>query len=149
MADFIFPDHVPVSLDHAPLLQQQDIVMTDATTETTAPEAAAPHVLRLHFRESSSAAQVHPVIGDPIHRTIPLILARLVRHDDTIDRLCDQFEEMSLDRMEMIEHDVEALQARVVVVEQRPDILQLALEDAWAEIFELQTLLKDSEARLL
>ncbi|GKF93050.1 hypothetical protein Tco_0279769 [Tanacetum coccineum] len=46
---------------------------------------------------------------------------------------------MSLDRMEVIEHDVEALQARVDVVEYIADILHFALEDAWAEIAELQT----------
>ncbi|GJZ99529.1 hypothetical protein Tco_0672080 [Tanacetum coccineum] len=50
-------------------------------------------------------------------------------------------------RMEMIEHDMEALQARVNVAEQRADILQLALEDAGAETAELQTRSEDSEAR--
>nr|GEX47020.1 hypothetical protein [Tanacetum cinerariifolium] len=113
MANLVFPDHVSVSLDHAPSPPQQDIDMTDANTETTTQEAIAQHVMRLRFR--------------------------LVRHDDTIDRLCDQLEEISLDRMEMIEHYVEALQARVDVAEQKADILQLALEDAWAEIVDLHT----------
>ncbi|GJQ99570.1 hypothetical protein Tco_0522555 [Tanacetum coccineum] len=72
---------------------------------------------RYEFEESLSAALVHPVTGEPIHRTIPLILARLVHYDDTIDRLCDLLEDMSLDRMEVIEHDVEALQARIDVTE--------------------------------
>ncbi|GJX48746.1 hypothetical protein Tco_0273936 [Tanacetum coccineum] len=66
--------------------------------------------------------------------------ARLARHDDTIDRFCDQLEEMSLDRMEEIEHDVEALQARVGAEEEKANMLQLALEDAWAEITELMSL---------
>ncbi|GKD27251.1 hypothetical protein Tco_1233465, partial [Tanacetum coccineum] len=68
---------------------------------------------RYEFGESSSPAHVHLVTSEPIHRTIRLILARLVRHDDTIDQLCDQLEEISLDRIELIEHDVEALLARV------------------------------------
>ncbi|GJY69841.1 hypothetical protein Tco_0472823 [Tanacetum coccineum] len=50
MADLVFPDHVHASLDHAPLSSQQDIVMTDAATETTTPEVVALHVLRLRFR---------------------------------------------------------------------------------------------------
>ncbi|GKF93339.1 hypothetical protein Tco_0280058, partial [Tanacetum coccineum] len=118
MADPVFPDHIPASSDCAPLPSQQDIIMTDAAIETTTPKTVVPHGdPRYKIEESSSAAQVHPVTGEPIHRTIPLILARLVCHDDTIDRLCDQLEEISLDMMEVIEHDVEALQARVDVVE--------------------------------
>ncbi|GKG37527.1 hypothetical protein Tco_0447700, partial [Tanacetum coccineum] len=81
-------------------------------TETTTPETVVPHVMKLRFRsaarrwewlqlrvqtwrdregepryeikERSSTAQVHPVIDEPIYRSIPLILARLVHHDDTI-----------------------------------------------------------------
>nr|GEX49912.1 hypothetical protein [Tanacetum cinerariifolium] len=121
MADPVFPDHIPASLDYAPPSTYQDIIRTDATTKTTTAETVVPHVLRIRSRydigKSSSAAQVHPVIDDPINRTISLILARLVRHDDTIDRFCDQIKDISLDRMEMIEHDVEALQARVDVAE--------------------------------
>nr|GEX34689.1 hypothetical protein [Tanacetum cinerariifolium] len=92
MADPVFSNHVPASLDHAPPPPQQDIVTIDAATETTAPEAVALHVLRLRFRsaarhwvwlqpkvqtfrdredeprckirEISSAARVHPVTED-------------------------------------------------------------------------------------
>nr|GEX54462.1 hypothetical protein [Tanacetum cinerariifolium] len=115
MADPVFPDHILASLDYAPPPPHQDIMITDAATKTTTPETVVPHVLRIRSRQSSFAAQVHPVTDDPINRTISLILARLVHHDDTIDRFCDQLKDMSLDRMEMIEHDVEALQARVDV----------------------------------
>ncbi|GJU76237.1 hypothetical protein Tco_1273307 [Tanacetum coccineum] len=118
MADFVFANQVSDSTDRAPSPPQQDIVMTNATIETTTLEVDAPQP-KYEFRESSSAAQTHPVTGEPIHRTIPLILARLVRHDDMIDRLCDQFQDMSLDRMWMIEYDVETLEARVDVAELR------------------------------
>nr|GEW11334.1 hypothetical protein [Tanacetum cinerariifolium] len=50
MVDSIFLDYVPVSLDHAPLPPQQDILLTNATIETIAPEFTAPHVLRPRFR---------------------------------------------------------------------------------------------------
>ncbi|GKF00381.1 hypothetical protein Tco_0023731 [Tanacetum coccineum] len=34
------------------------------------------------IRESSLAAHIIPVTDEPIHRTIPLLVARLVRHKD-------------------------------------------------------------------
>ncbi|GJX21128.1 hypothetical protein Tco_0223805 [Tanacetum coccineum] len=40
---------------------------------------------RYEIEENSSAAQVYLVTGELVHRTIPLILARLACHDDTID----------------------------------------------------------------
>ncbi|GJX46995.1 ALP1-like protein [Tanacetum coccineum] len=122
-----------------------DIVMTNATTKTTAPEVAAPRIRRR--RLSSSAAQTHPVTGEPIHRTIPLILARLARHDDMIEQLYDQFQDMSLDRMGMIEYDMETLHSRVDVAELRVEILQLALADAREEIMELRTRVSTLEQR--
>ncbi|GKE34041.1 hypothetical protein Tco_1453363, partial [Tanacetum coccineum] len=39
-SDPVFTNHVSVSIDHTPSLPQQEIVMTNATTETTAPEVA-------------------------------------------------------------------------------------------------------------
>nr|GEW64232.1 integrase, catalytic region, zinc finger, CCHC-type, peptidase aspartic, catalytic [Tanacetum cinerariifolium] len=145
--------HVTVPFDHALASPHQDIFMADATVETTALE---PQVytwkdleggLKYEFGESSSAAQTHPATGEPIHHTIPLILARLARHDDMIDQLCDQFHNMSLDRMGMIECDMETLQARVGVAELRQGILQLALADAREEIMELRTRVSTLEQR--
>ncbi|GJS63158.1 hypothetical protein Tco_0677722, partial [Tanacetum coccineum] len=40
MSDPVFTNHVSVSIDHIPSPPQQDIVMTNATTKTTAPEVA-------------------------------------------------------------------------------------------------------------
>ncbi|GJX47427.1 hypothetical protein Tco_0272617 [Tanacetum coccineum] len=143
MADLVYTDHISISLDHAPSPPQQDIVMTDATIETTAPEVVAPHVRSRRFR--LAARRWEWLQPRPIHRTISLILARLVRHDDMIDRLCDHLEDMSLDRMGVIEYDVETLQARVDVVELRADILQLALGDTREEIVDLRARLGVSE----
>ncbi|GJR48499.1 hypothetical protein Tco_1316602 [Tanacetum coccineum] len=42
MADFVFANQVFDSTDRAPSLLQQDIVMTNATIETTTLEVAAP-----------------------------------------------------------------------------------------------------------
>nr|GFB20895.1 hypothetical protein [Tanacetum cinerariifolium] len=67
MADLVFTDHVSTSLDHAPSPPQQDILMTDATTKTTAPEPKV-QIWRdregkptYEFGERSSVAQIHPV----------------------------------------------------------------------------------------
>ncbi|GKF90887.1 hypothetical protein Tco_0274588 [Tanacetum coccineum] len=119
--------------------------MTNAAIETTAPEVAAPRVRRR--RLSSSAAQTHRVTDEPIHHTIPLILARLARHDDMIDQLCNQFQDMSLDIMGMIEYDMETLHARVDVAELRAEILQLGLANAREEIMELRTRVSALEQR--
>ncbi|GJQ97781.1 retrovirus-related pol polyprotein from transposon TNT 1-94 [Tanacetum coccineum] len=121
MAGSLSLDRVSVPFGHAPSLPQQDIVMTNTAIETTAPKVAALRVQRRHL--SLFAAQTHPVTGEPIHRTIPLILVKLARHDDMIDQLCNQFQDMSLDRMGMIEYDMKTLQARVDVAELRAEIL--------------------------
>nr|GFB66395.1 hypothetical protein [Tanacetum cinerariifolium] len=106
MVDLVFTDHVSTSLDHAPSPPQQDILMTDATTKTTAPE---PKVQTwrdregkptYEFGERSSVARIPPVTN----------------------------------RIGVIEYDVETLQSRVDVAELQADILQLALRDARAEI---------------
>ncbi|GJW89003.1 hypothetical protein Tco_0164343 [Tanacetum coccineum] len=80
MTDPVFSDHILASLDCAPLPPQHDTDMTDVATKTTTPETIVPHgEPRYEIEENSSAAQVYLVT------------------------------EMSLDRMEEIEHDVEAL----------------------------------------
>nr|GEZ59999.1 hypothetical protein [Tanacetum cinerariifolium] len=59
--------------------------------------------------------------ADPSYHSINF--ARLVRHDDMIDQLCNRFQDMSLDRMGMIEYYVRTLEARVDVTELRaPDL---------------------------
>ncbi|GJT08192.1 hypothetical protein Tco_0842654 [Tanacetum coccineum] len=113
MADPVFINQVSDSIDHAPSSPQKDIVMTNAATKTIAPEVVAMQVRRRRLR--------------------------LVRHDDMIDKLFDQLEDMSLDRMEAIEYDVETLEARVDVADLRVEILQLALANAREEIMDFRT----------
>ncbi|GJV39049.1 putative reverse transcriptase domain-containing protein [Tanacetum coccineum] len=118
MVDFVFANQVSTSTNRAPS-PQQDVVMTNADIETTTSKVSAPQAWRRRLR--------------------------LARHDDTIDQLCDQFEGMSLDRMEAIEYDVVTLEARVDVVELRTEILQLVLADAREEIMNLRTRTKTRE----
>ncbi|GJZ78951.1 hypothetical protein Tco_0643788 [Tanacetum coccineum] len=51
------------------------------------------------MRESSSA-QMHLITGEPIHRTIPLLVARLVRHDGQIEEIRDHQREIPAARSE-------------------------------------------------
>ncbi|GJX54764.1 hypothetical protein Tco_0283133 [Tanacetum coccineum] len=37
----------------------------------------------------SSLAHIHPITSEPIHRTIPLLVARLVHHDEQIEEIRD------------------------------------------------------------
>ncbi|GKF72030.1 hypothetical protein Tco_0208144, partial [Tanacetum coccineum] len=48
----------------------------------------------------SSLAQIHPITDEPIHRTIPLLVARLVRHDDQIGEISNHQREVSTARSE-------------------------------------------------
>ena len=43
-----------------------------------------------------------PVTGEPIHHTIPLLAARLVRHEDCLDELLSVIENISLERIEIM-----------------------------------------------
>ncbi|GKD07699.1 hypothetical protein Tco_1187384, partial [Tanacetum coccineum] len=51
MSDFVFANQVFDSTDRAPSLLQQDIVMTNATIETTKLEVAAPQEVRVDVAE--------------------------------------------------------------------------------------------------
>ncbi|GJU60946.1 hypothetical protein Tco_1238712 [Tanacetum coccineum] len=138
MANFGFNNQVSDSTNRAPFPPQQDIVMTNAATKTTAPEFAAPQLRR---RRLKSAARrwggCSPMfrLGETVRvsRDMSLEKARLeLRFTQLL------FGDMSLNRMEAIKYDMETLEARVDVVELRAEILQLALADAREEIMNLR-----------
>ncbi|GJT85919.1 hypothetical protein Tco_1067636 [Tanacetum coccineum] len=73
----------------------------DTTVETTIePITHAP-------RLSSTAAHILLVTGEPIHHTIPLLVARLVRHEGRIKEIHDHLEEIPLERVETVEQELE------------------------------------------
>ncbi|GJV05092.1 hypothetical protein Tco_1338661 [Tanacetum coccineum] len=47
-----------------------------------------------------SSAEIHPITSEPIHRTIPLLVARLVCHNDQIEEIRDHQREISIGRSE-------------------------------------------------
>nr|GEX16301.1 hypothetical protein [Tanacetum cinerariifolium] len=62
--------------------------------------------------EEGPLAQIHPITGEPIHRTIPLLVARLVHLDRQIDENYVHRREVSVARVETSEQEIEALRAR-------------------------------------
>ncbi|GKE99350.1 hypothetical protein Tco_0022701 [Tanacetum coccineum] len=47
-----------------------------------------------------SSAEIHPITSEPIHRTIPLLVTRLVCHNDQIEEIRDHQREISIGRSE-------------------------------------------------
>ncbi|GJQ94690.1 putative reverse transcriptase domain-containing protein [Tanacetum coccineum] len=70
-------------------------------------EEGSPNVFE--FGESSTAAHVLPVTSELIHRTIPLLVARMVRHERQIHEMEDHMEELLLERFEAMKQDIEGL----------------------------------------
>ena len=68
-------------------------------------EEGTPSTYELGESSSMASARVLPVTQEPIHRTIPLLIARLVRHEDRLDRVCDHLHEIPLSRIGDLERD--------------------------------------------
>ncbi|GKG15983.1 hypothetical protein Tco_0358306, partial [Tanacetum coccineum] len=66
---------------------------------------------------AATAARILPITGETVEQTIPLLVARLTRHDGDIDQVYDYLEQMPLERVEEIEDDIETLQARLTYAE--------------------------------
>ncbi|GKD12059.1 hypothetical protein Tco_1196466, partial [Tanacetum coccineum] len=71
------PDYVPGSdTESEPFKTNKEDPSEEDLTEEREP--------RYEIGESFST-QIHPIISEPIHRTIPLLVARLVRHDGLVE----------------------------------------------------------------
>nr|GEW36297.1 hypothetical protein [Tanacetum cinerariifolium]GEW56577.1 hypothetical protein [Tanacetum cinerariifolium] len=73
--------------------------------------------------EEGPLAQIHSITGEPIHRTIPLLMARLVHLDRQIEKNHDHQREVSVARVETSEQEIEALRARATSAEAHVAIL--------------------------
>ncbi|PWA96905.1 retrotransposon gag domain-containing protein [Artemisia annua] len=72
-------------------------------------EEESPSTFELGESSSMAATRVLPVTREPIHHTIPLLIARMVRHEVRIDRVYDHLDELPLERIETIEMDLAVL----------------------------------------
>ncbi|GJW86454.1 hypothetical protein Tco_0161794 [Tanacetum coccineum] len=80
---------------------------------TTGEATAEALLARLHRRVEArrwalvldSISHVPLVIGEPIHHTIPLLVARLIRHEDQIERIQDHLKDLLLKRVESMDQE--------------------------------------------
>ncbi|GJX83631.1 hypothetical protein Tco_0333112 [Tanacetum coccineum] len=98
--------------------------------------------------EEGPLAQIHPITGEPIHRTIPLLVARLVRLDRQIEEIHDHQREVSVARVETSEQEIEALRARAATAEANFAILRDVLWIAGVRMTDLEFRAEDAEFRL-
>ncbi|GJZ64410.1 hypothetical protein Tco_0620831 [Tanacetum coccineum] len=87
-------------------------------------------------------------MGEPIQHTIPLLLARLVHHEDQIYEIQDHLEEIPLERDELMEHELEVLHARDENAEQEVETLLTTLGITQDRIMNLEICMEDTETRL-
>nr|GEW97879.1 reverse transcriptase domain-containing protein [Tanacetum cinerariifolium] len=125
----------PQSVSPSPLLlpplQSPSSAVLPPPPEVVIPEAtatAAParlYKMPKYVMGESSSAQMHPIIGEPIHCTIALLVARLVHHDGQIEEIRDHQKEISAvrsesnDRIEILEQELETVHSRVEASEPR------------------------------
>ncbi|GKB39434.1 hypothetical protein Tco_0884376 [Tanacetum coccineum] len=95
-----------------------------------------------------AATRILPVIGETIEETIPLLVARLTCHNEVIDHVCDQLEEMPLEHVEAIEDDTKIVQARLTSTKHQITELLDERDANRLEMAKLHSQAQDAEARL-
>ncbi|PWA84259.1 hypothetical protein CTI12_AA111430 [Artemisia annua] len=58
---------------------------------------------------SVAASRILPVTGEPIHHTIPLLAARLVRHEDRLDAIATLVNNIPNEQVEVMSSEIEQL----------------------------------------
>ena len=77
-----------------------------------------------------SSTPVLPVTREPIHHTVPLLAARLARHEDRMDDIADAVEEIAPERIEGMEEEMASLVTHKEAVERFIQTLGSELEEA-------------------
>ena len=96
-------------------------------------EEGAPRASELG--ESSSA--VLPVTGEPIHHTVPLLAARLARHEDRIDELLSLIDDISLERVENMQDELVSLVVHSLAMEEALELIGIYLEETEETVTDL------------
>nr|GEZ45688.1 hypothetical protein [Tanacetum cinerariifolium] len=103
----------------------------------------------------SSLAQIHPITSEPIHRTIPLLVARLVHHNDQIEEIRDHQREISTARsesdmrIEILEQELETVRSRAEASEARLQQSEVDIRELMAHIRTFCILLYGIEVTML
>nr|GEV74416.1 RNA-directed DNA polymerase, eukaryota [Tanacetum cinerariifolium] len=98
--------------------------------------------------EEGPLAQIHPITDEPIHRTIPLLVARLVHLDRQIEKNHVHQRKVSVARVTTSEQEIEALRARAARAKANVAILRDVLWIAGDRITDLKFQAEDTESRL-
>ncbi|GJY64801.1 hypothetical protein Tco_0466261 [Tanacetum coccineum] len=92
----------------------------------------------------SSLAQIHLITGEPIHRTIPLLVTRLVGHDEQIEEIHDHQREIPTQksesdvRIEILEKELETMCSRAEASEARLQQNKVVIRELMAHIRRLE-----------
>nr|GEW76327.1 hypothetical protein [Tanacetum cinerariifolium] len=132
----------PPPLPPALLLPCKRFRMTLSHQETnneTTIEAIIPS--RLHKKSQA-------LTGEPIHHSIPLLAARLVRHENQIEEIQGHLKEILVESIKSVEHEIETVRERVEAAEQQIEVLHESLGITRDMIVKSQIRIEDAKAHL-
>ncbi|GKC48324.1 hypothetical protein Tco_1066046 [Tanacetum coccineum] len=92
----------------------------------------------------SSSDQIHPIISEPIHHTIPLLVARLVLYDCQIEGIRDHMRDILVARSDSDER-IETLEQEVKTLRSRAEYSEARFQQCEADILELRAHIKRLE----
>ena len=93
-------------------------------------QEGAPSARELGESSSSAASRILPVTGEPIHHTIPLLAARIARHEDRFDDIVRVIDDFPLEQIEAIGEDVGNLEIGQLAMEESFELMSTHLEGA-------------------
>lgn len=93
-------------------------------------QEGAPSAIELGENSSTPASHILPVTGEPIHRTIPLLAARLIRQEDRLDDMLGMMEEIPHEQVEAIENGLGNLVTSHLTLEENCELMNTQLQEA-------------------
>ncbi|GJT76740.1 hypothetical protein Tco_1043465 [Tanacetum coccineum] len=103
---------------------------------------------RYEMDKGKTAALIHPITEEPIHRTIPLLIARLARHDRWVEEIQDDVHDLSFMRVHELEHENEALRTIIAPIVRHIETLFVLHTTAHQEMEDLGYRIVDMELTL-
>nr|GEV68515.1 hypothetical protein [Tanacetum cinerariifolium] len=97
------------------------------------------------FKIRESTTHIFSVTGETIHRTIPLLVARLNRHEDQIHEMQDHLKELSLEKFKAMKQDKKGLYGSIEATQQDVKTLRDTLQVSRERITYLEIRLEDTE----
>ncbi|GKB15385.1 hypothetical protein Tco_0849308 [Tanacetum coccineum] len=102
---------------------------------------------RLEAGKSSKATYTHSVTRQLIHHTVPLLVARMTRHEREIYAHQDHMDKLPLERLETMQQEIDGSYTISKATQEHVETLQATLQTSREEITDLQFHLDESEAR--